>query len=171
MICNGFDKSIPEEVHRQAARTDCFRLGHPLLNLGVGKSRARTNGAIIDERAARDDFASVRDGDVRISETAIGSSMPHAQLRDLGRPARSRVLMALAAGLRVVEGAEAVVHCFGFIELLSVGLVGGVVNHAVTLVVEACGSFRTGWRIGSEGQGDTDNYRNDEAPHGLSLPF
>jgi len=107
-------------------------------------------------------------GDVRISEAPIGSSMPHSQLRDLGRPARGWILVALAAGLRVVDGAEAVIHCFGFIEFLFVGLVGGIVNHAVTLVVEACGGLRRGWRIGSEGQGDTDNCRGDEGPHGFS---
>src|SRR2546422_9760346 len=128
LICHCFDKSISQEVQRQAARADCFSLGHPLLNLGVGKSRVRTNGAIIDERAARDAFASVSYGDVRISETPLGSSMSHSQLRDLARPTRCRILVALAAGLRVVEGAEAVIHCFGFIEFLFVGLVGGIVK-------------------------------------------
>ena len=101
----------------------------------------------------------------------IGSSMPHSQLRDLGRPTRCRVLVALAAGLRVVEGTEAVIHRLGFIEFLFVGLVGDVVNHAVTLVVEACGGFRRGWRIGSEGQGDTDDCRSDEDPHGFFPPL
>src|SRR5439155_23101310 len=127
------------QVQRQAVRPDRLRLGHPLLDLGVGKRGVRTDGAIIDERAARDDLASMRDGDVRISETPIGPPMPYAQLRDLARATRARVLVALAAGLRVVEGTEAVVHRFGLVEFLLVGLVGGVVNHPITPAVEACG--------------------------------
>src|SRR5207245_2052023 len=118
LIGNRFDESIPQEVQRQAVRPDRLRLGHPLLDLGVGKRGVRTDGAIIDERAARDDLASMRDGEVRISETPIGSSMPHAQLRDLARATRARVLLALAAGLRVVQWPAALLLDSGLDDLV-----------------------------------------------------
>src|SRR5439155_24565616 len=106
-------------------------------------------------------LAPTRAREVRNSQTPIGSSRPHAQLRDLARAARARVLVALAAGLRVVEGTDAVVHDFGLIELLLVGLVGGVVDHPITPAVEACWGFRRGGRLGSECQGNTDHRRSD----------
>jgi hypothetical protein len=48
--------------------------------------------------------------------------------------------MALATGLRVVERAEAIGESLGFVELGLVGGVGGGVDEAVALVVEAGGA-------------------------------
>src|SRR5437867_687006 len=64
--------------------------------------------------------------------------MPDAQLGDLAGPARRGVLVTFAARLRVVQRAEALVDGLDFVEGLLVGRAGGVVDEAVTVVVETC---------------------------------
>ena len=44
--------------------------------------------------------------------------------------------MAFAAGLGVIERPKTILQCLHFVECRSIGLVGRIVNHAVTLVVE-----------------------------------
>jgi hypothetical protein len=49
--------------------------------------------------------------------------------------------VALAAGLRVIERAQAVADAFHFIKLCLVSLVRGLVHHPVALAVESGGRF------------------------------
>jgi hypothetical protein len=67
--------------------------------------------------------------------------------------------MTLAAGLRVIERAEAVGDGFGFIKLDLIRGMRGVVDEAVGLIIKARGRFRE-WRSEKEKsdsqQGDTD---------------
>src|SRR5215813_5817023 len=67
--------------------------------------------------------------------------MACAKFGHLARPTRGRILVPLAAGLRVIEGAEAVLDRFYLIELRLIGLVGRVVYHTVAVVTEAGGCF------------------------------
>src|SRR5438309_10679882 len=72
--------------------------------------------------------------------------MTDPQFRDLTRPARGGVLLALAAGLRVVEWSQAIRDFFHLVEYSLIGLVDGVVARAVAPVVESGGCLRRGAR-------------------------
>src|SRR5438046_1762113 len=68
--------------------------------------------------------------------------MTHPQFRDLTRPPRGGVLMALAAGLRVVEWSQAIRDFFYLVECFLIGLVDGIIARAVAPVVESGGCLR-----------------------------
>src|SRR5438309_11570052 len=72
--------------------------------------------------------------------------MTDPQFRDLTRPARGGVLLALAAGLRVVEWSQAIRDFFHLVEYLVIGLVDGIIGRAVAPVVESGGCLRRGAR-------------------------
>src|SRR5439155_7729328 len=99
-----------------------------------------------DERATGDDNRPARDRDVGVAEPPIRSEMTHPQFRDLTRSARGGVLMALAAGLRVVEWSQAIRDFVHLVECRLIGLVDGVIVRAVAAVVESGGSLRRGAR-------------------------
>ena len=168
LVGNGFHKAITQKIHREAESTDSLSIGNALLNLRVRESRIRADGAIIHKRSAGDDFCSASDRDVWILETPIRSPMSHAQFRDLACPSRGRVLVTLAAGLRVVERPKPVFHIFRFIKFLLIGLVGCVINHAVAFVVEASGRFRKLQRHWS--QKKTENSTGNQNSHRLFSP-
>src|SRR5205085_4498878 len=105
-VRDGLDEAVAEQVERGAegAHRLLSRDGvaaaddaggverrHALLNL-------RVDGSVVDERAAR-----------RVYEVVVRVVVPGPQLDDLTDAAGHRVLMALAAGLRVVDRAESVV--------------------------------------------------------------
>src|SRR2546430_7954100 len=90
------------------SRANRLRVGHPLLNLGIRERGVGANGPIVDERATGDDNRAAPDRDVGVAEPPIRSQMAHPHFRDLTRSTRGGVLMALAAGLRVVEWSQAI---------------------------------------------------------------
>src|SRR5580698_6365153 len=63
--------------------------------------------------------------------------MTDAQFCNLGGGAGNRILMALAAGLGVVERSEAVADLLDFLEYFLIGLMSRIVGDAVTFVVKA----------------------------------
>ncbi len=73
--------------------------------------------------------------------------MADAQFRNLAGATGCGILVALAAGLRVIERAEAVGDLLDFIKLHLIRRVRGVVHQPVALVVEAGGRF---WKDRSE---------------------
>src|SRR5260370_14350213 len=89
--------------------------------------------------------------------------MGDAKFRDLAGAAGRGILMALAAGLRVVERAEAVGDLFDFIKLRLIRGMRGVVHQAVGLVVEAGGRLRK--RRSKEKNGDGQKGNSDEKFH------
>src|SRR5690242_9651934 len=135
------------------------------LDFGAGESTAGADGAIVNQRAAFNDFRAVVDGDIRVSKSALGIPVPNAQFGDLTGATGDGILVALAAGLRVIERAEAIGNGFNFIELGQVGGMGGVVDEAVALAVETSGSFRKrrnkGQKTKRQEQGNAS-----EQPHG-----
>src|SRR6266581_3044358 len=89
---------------------------------------------------------SARDRDAGVAKPPLRHQMTHPQLRDLTRSARGGVLMALAAGLRVVERSQTIRDLFHLVECLLIGLVDGVIARAVAQVVESGGCLRRGAR-------------------------
>src|SRR5216117_4051373 len=146
LLGDGFVEAVAQQVEGGARRADRLRVGHPLLNLGIRERGVGANGPIVDERATGDDDRPARDRDVGVAEPSIRSQMAHPQFRDLTRSTRGGVLMALAAGLRVVQGSQAIRDFFHFVECVLIGLVDGVIARAVAPVVESGGCLRRGAR-------------------------
>ncbi len=76
--------------------------------------------------------------------------------------------MTFAAGLGVVQGAEAVAEVFGLVEFRLVGLMGCIVHHAVGFIVEA------GWGVcrlgGSRNEKKAHSGPGDEDSHEFLPP-
>ena len=85
------------------------------------------------------------DGNFRILKHAMGIFVADAQFGNLAGAAGGGILVALAAGLRVIERAESVGEMLDLFERVLVRGVGGVVDQTVALVVEPSGSFGN-WR-------------------------
>src|SRR5207245_4854682 len=97
------------------------------------------------ERASRDHDLAARNRDVRVAKLPIRTEVAHAQFRDLAGSAGGGVLVALAAGLGVVERAQPVADLLDFVEGRQIGFMGRVIDEAVALVVEGAGRLRRGW--------------------------
>src|SRR5215469_11819674 len=154
LVWHSFDKTITQEIHGNAEGANVFGIRNVFLNFCRGKCCVGANGAVVDEGAPFDGFGTMVDGNIRIFKPATGTPMADAQFRYLTRAARGWVLMALAAGLRVVKRPEAIGDLFDLIELPLIHGVRGVVHHSVGLVVESSGRFRSGWseKIGSKSE-------------------
>src|SRR5580658_4030219 len=98
------------------------------------------------------------DGNFRVLKLALGIGMSDAQFVHLARAARGGILMALAAGLRVVERAEAIGEGLNFFERGLIGAVSGGVDHTIALVVKARGSL--GKRRCKREKTERQEYRN-----------
>src|SRR5216684_3968214 len=142
LIGDSFDKTVAQNIERYAESADFFGVWDAFLNFRAGEGSIRTDGAVVHERATFDDLRSASNGDIGIYELAMGAAVAHAKFADLAGAARGGILVTLAAGLRVVERAQAVGDGFRFLELGLIGGVGGVVRETVGLIVEAGGSFR-----------------------------
>src|ERR1700733_468011 len=96
--------------------------------------------------------------------------MTDAQFCDLGGGAGNRALVALAAGLRVVERSEAVADLLDLLECLLIGLVSRIIGDAVALVVETGRSF--GRRQGGccEDEDKNQDGQRDQGSHSV-FPF
>ena len=141
-------QAVSQQVEGEPGRADRLRVGHPLLNLGVGERGVGADGAVVDEGAVGDDDGAARDRDVRVAEPAVGAEVADPQLADLARPAGDGVLVALAAGLRVVQRSQAVSDLFDLVEAGPISVVGRVTDHPIALVVEPRGRFGRGWPRG-----------------------
>ena len=85
------------------------------------------------------------DGNFRVLKNALCIVMPHAQFSHLARTTCGRILVALAAGLRIVQRPESVRQSFYFLKFGLVGAVRRIVDHTITLVIESCGSLGKSW--------------------------
>src|SRR5439155_21337470 len=94
---------VGRQVEGRARRASGLGGGDPLLNPRVRKLRVRAKGPVVDERATGNGNGAARDRDVGVLRPPVRPQMTHPQFRDLTRCARGGVLMALAAGLGVVE--------------------------------------------------------------------
>src|SRR5205085_11331975 len=101
-VADGLDEAVAERVQGSAEGEDGLGAGPTLLYRGVG-------GAVIEERAAGG-----------VNEVAVGVEVACAKLRDLADAARHGVLVALGAGLRVVDRAEALRDVVSLLECGSV---------------------------------------------------
>src|SRR5260370_23647034 len=142
LIGHGFDKTIAQNIERNAESANFFWVRDAFLNFRAGEGSVWTDGTVVHERATFDDLRSASNGDIGIYELAVGTTGAHAKFADLSGGARGGVLMALAAGLRVVKRSQAVGEGPRFIELGLIGGGGGVIHRTIGLVVGAGGSFR-----------------------------
>src|SRR5580693_5909472 len=106
-----------------------------LLNFRAGESAAGADGTVVDQRAAFDDLRAVIDGHFGILKHAVGVLVSDAQFGNLARAARGGILMALAAGLRVVQRAQSVGKMLDLFKRVLIRGVRGVVSETVTLVI------------------------------------
>ena len=107
---------------------------------------------------------SVPDRDARVDEAARGVAVSRSQLGHLAGAAGVRVLVALAAGLRVVERAEPVGDPLDAVELLAVGFVGVLVHEAVAGAVERGGRLLRAAADGAA-DGQAQDERQDQVLH------
>jgi hypothetical protein len=167
LICNCFDEAVAEEIEGHASGVDSLGTGNAFLNFCRGESRVGANGAIVDEGAAFDDFSAVIDGNFRVAKMAVGSVVADAHFGNLAGGAGDRILVAFAAGLRVIERTEAIGNVLDFFELRLIGLVSGIVDHAVGFVVKTCGGFR---RIrGGSSEKEAEKREREQDFHGFFL--
>src|SRR5207249_6161315 len=109
------------------------------LDLAVGKGAVGADRALVDESAPLDGHRSAVDRNFRIAKAPVGGRVTNAQLLHLARTTAHRVLMALAAGLRVVERTEPIGDCLKLVEHAEIALVRRLIREAVAFVVEAGG--------------------------------
>src|SRR6266516_5760105 len=143
MVGNGYHKTVPQEIEREPGHEDGLSIRDPLLDLRVGECGVRANGAIVDERAPGDHDRTTGNRDVRVAELSGGIEVADAQLADLAGTPRCRVLVALAAGLCIVERSQPIVDVLDLVKALPVGVVGRIIDHAVALVVEGAGDRKS----------------------------
>src|SRR5258708_4722716 len=75
--------------------------------------------------------------------------------------------MAFAAGLGVIQRAEAITNLFDLVKFRLVGLMRRIIDHAVGFVVKACGCV---WRLrGYRNESKRQNSRRNEELHGFGL--
>src|SRR5205823_5726705 len=122
-----------------------------LLYVGRGEGGVGADGALVHQRAPLDDHGTAVDRNFRVLKAAVAALVSDTQLQDLAAAATDRVLVALAAGLRIEERTEAIRDGLEFLEFRLVCLVRRIVCDAVTLVVEAGGRWRR--RLGSRWSG------------------
>ncbi len=137
VVVDRFDESVAEDVHREAERAHRLAVGDALLDLVVGVGAVRADRAVVDQRAPLDEGLAPRDRHARSLEAAARVAMAGAQLRDLAAAAGDRILVALAARLRVVERSESVRDRLDGVEFVEIVLERRRVGEAVALPVEA----------------------------------
>ena len=81
------------------------------------------------------------DGDFGELKPTLSIIVADAQFGNLGGAAGGGILMALAAGLRVVKRAEALGDVQDRLKVVLIDRVGGGVDHTIALVVESGGGF------------------------------
>jgi len=98
---------------------------------------------------------------------AAGSVVADPRFGNLTGCAGDWILVAFAAGLRVIERTETIGKLLDFFELRLIRLVSGIVDHAVGFVVKTCGSFR---RIrGGSSDKETEKRKGEQGFHGFFL--
>jgi hypothetical protein len=84
--------------------------------------------------------------------------MTDSQFFDLRRRAGYRILMALTAGLRIVQRSKAIARLLDFLEFHAVAYMRCVIDQAVGLVVEARRRFWELCRAGNQGESANDRH-------------
>src|SRR6185437_6217558 len=140
-IIHRLDETASQRAEGDTQGTNRLGILYTLQNPDIRKSTARTNGSLIYQRAPRDDFGAVVNGDLRVLELAVRSFVPNSQLRYLARTPGHRALMALTAGLGVVERPQPARDDFERFELHLVALMRLRVDDTVAGVVETDGGF------------------------------
>jgi hypothetical protein len=79
LVRNRFDKTVAQQIQRHPKGTDLFCVGHPLLDLSVWIRTVGTDGAIVHQGAAGDDFFAVSDRNRGVLELAMAANMTNAQ--------------------------------------------------------------------------------------------
>jgi len=105
----------------------------------------------------------VSDRNLRVLEVSIAIQVTRANLGDLARSAGNGTLVALAAGLRVVEGSEAVRDLLYGVEFREVRLMRRLVRDAITAVVKSRGRLDCRQRRGRGRRADCSG--DDERQH------
>src|SRR6202008_2752950 len=131
LIGERLDETVSKQTHRHANRVHRLGIGYTLLNFRGGKSRVGTDGTIVDKGAARNDLGAVSNRNPRILEVASAVQVAHTKLGYLARATGNGILMAFAAGLRVVERPEAVRDLLYLVELRQIRLMRGIVDDAI----------------------------------------
>src|SRR6202166_4398973 len=108
LIGNGLNEAIAQKIQRQPECADRLGLWNAFLNFLVRKRPIGANGAIIHQRAASNDLCSVSDWDVGSAKAPVRSLMTDPQFRPLRRCARHWTLVALGAGLRIVQRSKTI---------------------------------------------------------------
>src|SRR5713226_7673355 len=92
-IRQGFYEAVAEETQGNARGPDRLALRHKFLNLRIGKSAIRANGAIVHEGTAGDNLSPVSDRDIGVEKPVVWSQMSDPQFRDLAAAAGRRILV------------------------------------------------------------------------------
>src|SRR5215510_5134521 len=108
LIGDSFDETIAQHIERDSSRSNLLGVRHAFVDLRIGKSAIRTDGAVVNQRPPGDDLGSSGDRDLGVAEASVGTEVADSQLGHLACAARRRVLMALATGLSVVERSETI---------------------------------------------------------------
>ena len=142
LIRDRFHKAITENIQRDAEGANLLGVRDAFLDFRAGKGAIRADGAVVHEGTPLDDLGAAGDGNFGIHKLAAGAAVTDAQLVDLAGTPGDGILVALAAGLRVVERPKALGDAVRFLELCLIRRVRGVIHQTVGLIVEARGRFR-----------------------------
>src|SRR5262249_48713993 len=103
------------------------------------------DGPVVDQRPVGDGRGSIVDGERSRYEVAVCIVVARPEFSDLADGPRNRVLMALPAGLRIVDRAKPITGALDLIERVLVGGKGRVVGKAIAVKrIEVSRSLR--WR-------------------------
>src|SRR6202158_1629224 len=134
-IIDRLHESVAEQIHCNAKSANIFRVRYALLNVGGGEGGVGTDATLVYQRASPDDLGSAVDRNFRVLKSAVRALVADTQLQALADAATNRVLVALAAGLRVEERTEAIRDRLELFKCALVCLVRRIVCDAVSLIV------------------------------------
>src|ERR1051326_7804969 len=98
-------KAVSQEAHGDAVGPDRFSVGYTFLNLDIWEGRIGANRAIVHQRSAEYNLRAAGDRNVRILKAVVRAKMSDSQLDYLAATSGYGILMALPAGLGVIEWA------------------------------------------------------------------
>ena len=98
-----FHKAVPQQVHRDAVRPDRFAVRYTFLNLNAGEGSTGANRPIVHQCSTGNDLRTVSDWNVGILKPVVRAKMSHPQLDYLAATSGYWALVALPAGLGIIE--------------------------------------------------------------------
>ena len=96
-------KAVPQKVHGDAVRPDRFAVWYTFLNLDSGEGSTGANRPIVHQCSAGNDLRTVSNWNARILKAVVRAEMSDPQFDYLAGTSGYRVLVALPAGLGVIE--------------------------------------------------------------------